>query len=115
MIKILFVSAVSDLRGGAEQVLLDMLANPRVEPVLALPGPGPLDSFAARNNLKVVYFDPRAILGVHRPFRFSAALRTIPDVLRSSARLRQMARDNGCEIIHSNGLKVHVLATLAAL
>jgi glycosyltransferase involved in cell wall biosynthesis len=115
MVKVLFVSAVSDLRGGAEQVLLDMLANPKIEPILALPAPGPLDSVAARYNSPVIYFNPGSISGVHRPLKLISALRSIPDSIRCSALLRRAARQYGCEIIHSNGLKVHVLASLATL
>jgi glycosyltransferase involved in cell wall biosynthesis len=115
MVKILFVSAVSDLRGGAEHVLLDMLANPQIQPILALPGPGPLDGVAAKYNSPVVYFNPNALAAVHRPLNIIAALKSIPDSLRCSAQLRDAARKFDCEIIHSNGLKVHVLATLAAL
>jgi len=58
MVRVLFVSAVSDLRGGAEKVLQDMLANPQIEPVLALPAPGPLVAVAAEHNCPVVYFEP---------------------------------------------------------
>jgi len=115
MVRVLFVSAVPDLRGGAEQVLLDMLGNPKVEPVLALPGHGPLESYAARINAPVIYFSPGCVLNVHRPLKITAALRAIPDALRSAGQLRRAARQYGCGIIHANGLKVHVLTTLATL
>jgi glycosyltransferase involved in cell wall biosynthesis len=115
MVKVLFVSAVPDLRGGAERVLLDMLGNPKIEPVLALPGRGPLDAHALHFNSPVIYFSPGWVLNVHRPLKFSAALRSIPDSLRCAAQLRRAARQHGCGIIHSNGLKVHVLAALATL
>ena len=115
MVKVLFVSAVSDLKGGAEQVLLDMLANPGIEPILALPAPGPLDGLAARYNSPVIYYSPGVISQVRRPLKLMAALRSIPASIRCSARLRRAARLYGCEIIHSNGLKVHVLASLATL
>jgi glycosyltransferase involved in cell wall biosynthesis len=115
MVRVLFVSAVPDLRGGAEQVLLDMLGNPKVEPVLALPGHGPLESYAVRFNAPVIYFSPGYVLNVHRPVKIAAALRAIPDALRSAGQLRRAARQYGCGIIHANGLKVHVLTTLATL
>jgi glycosyltransferase involved in cell wall biosynthesis len=113
MVKVLFVSAVPDLRGGAEQVLLDMLANPKVEPVLALPGPGPLDTIAARLNCPVIHFNAGSVLDVHRPLRWDAALRAIPDMFRSASQLRAAARRHGCTIIHSNGLKVHIISLVA--
>jgi glycosyltransferase involved in cell wall biosynthesis len=74
-----------------------------------------LETFAARHSLPVVYFNPSALLDVHRPVRIANALRSIPDALRCAARLRRLAREHGCQIIHSNGLKVHLLAMLAAL
>lgn len=109
------MSAVSDFRGGAEQVLLDLLANPAIEPILALPSPGPLDRVAARYNIRVVYFNLGSIAKVHRPLTLISTLRSIPDSIRCSSLLRRAARQYGCEIIHSNGLKVHVLALLATL
>ena len=115
MIKVLFVSAVPDLRGGAEQVLLDLLANPKVEPMLALPGPGPLDAVAARLNCPVIHFNAGSVLKVHRPLRLTTLLRAIPDMLRSAAQLRDAARQHGCSIIHANGLKVHVISLVATL
>jgi len=114
MVKVLFVSAVPDLRGGAEQVLLDMLANPKVEPVLALPGPGPLDDVAARLDTPVIHFTAGSVLEVHRPVRWAVALRAIPDMFRSASQLRDAARKLGCTIIHSNGLKVHIISLVAA-
>jgi len=113
MVKVLFVSAVPDLRGGAEQVLLDMLANPKVAPVLALPGPGPLDDVAARLNIPVIHFTAGSVLDVHRPLRWAAALRAIPDTFRSASQLRAAARKFRCTIIHSNGLKVHIISLVA--
>jgi glycosyltransferase involved in cell wall biosynthesis len=111
--KVLFVSAVPDLRGGAEQVLLDLLANPKVEPVLALPGPGPLDTIAARLNCPAIHFDAGSVLDVHRPLQWAAAVRAIPDMFRSASQLRAAARKHGCTIIHSNGLKVHIISLVA--
>jgi glycosyltransferase involved in cell wall biosynthesis len=115
VVRVLFVSAVSHLKGGAEQVLLDMLANPHIEFILALPAPGPLDAVAARYNSPVVYFEPHSLLSVRRPLTLASALRAIPDSIRCSARLRRLAREYNCKIIHSNGLKVHVLNALATL
>jgi hypothetical protein len=39
---VLFVSAVADRKGGAETVLLDLLRNPAIQPVLAVPEQGQL-------------------------------------------------------------------------
>lgn len=113
MAKILFVNAVSDFRGGAEQVLVDLLSNGTVSPVLALPCPGELSNFAESRGIRVEYYYPSNLSAVRRPLNLLTAFRTVPDVVRCASRIRAIAVRNGCGIIHSNGLKTHVLTAAA--
>ncbi|CAN5456849.1 glycosyltransferase [soil metagenome] len=115
MVKVLFVSPVADLKGGAEQVLLDMMKNPTAKPVLALPGRGALEGAAASLNIPVVFYDPGAIVRLHRPLKASAAANAVPDLYKSARHLRRLAQDNGCSILHSNGLKAHLVTMLACI
>jgi glycosyltransferase involved in cell wall biosynthesis len=115
MVKVLFVSPVANFKGGAEQVLLDMMKNPFVQCVLALPGNGALEAAATELDIPVTHYAPGAILNMHRPLTVSAALGAIPDLFRSARQLRDAARHHQITILHSNGLKAHVVTMLACL
>ena len=67
--RVLFVSAVPDFKGGAEVVLRTMLANPHVDPVLAVPEDGPVADAARAMQVPVCTYNPGAMLRVHRPPR----------------------------------------------
>ncbi len=112
--RVLFVSPVSDIRGGAEQVLLRMLATRGISPVLAVPEKGALSDAAAALGVPVCFFWPKALQNVHRPPRVQPILAATADVVRCAFRLRRLAAAHGCDIVHSNGLKTHVLNAVLA-
>ena len=108
-IKVLFVSPVSDFKGGAEVVLRVMLANPHIDAVLAVPEDGAMAAAACDMGVPVCFYHPGAMLNVRRPPRAGPILAAIADAVRCASRLRRFARQHGCTIIHSNGLRPHVL------
>lgn len=110
--KILFVSAVSDFKGGAEVVLRLMLANPHIDAVLAVPEDGPVAEAARGMRVPVCFYHPGAMLRVRRPPRVGPILAAIGDALRCTLRLRRFAEQHGCTIVHSNGLRPHVLTAI---
>ena len=109
---VLYISAVSDFKGGAEVVMRSMLANPDVRPVLAVPDEGPLADAAQALGVQVCYYRPTSIMQVHRPLRLRPMLAAAADAARCSRRLRRLAREHGCDILHSNGLKPHMLCAM---
>ena len=110
--RVLLVSPVSEFKGGAEVVLRTMLANPHIEPVLALPEEGPIEQAARAMGVPVCFYRPSAMLHVHRPPRPGPIAAAVADAFRCSRRLRRLAREHGCPILHSNGLKPHMLLAL---
>lgn len=112
---VLYVSAVADIKGGAEIVLAEMLRNPLVRPALAVPGPGELARFAATCGIPVHEFDPGAVATVRRPARAADLLRAARDACRLALQLAALARACEADLVHTNGLKVHVAGALARL
>jgi glycosyltransferase involved in cell wall biosynthesis len=112
---VLFVSAVADRKGGAETVLLDMLRNPGIRPVLAVPGSGQLATMAALMGVPIEFYDLGAVSAVRRPLRPIDAMRAGRDAARAARRIASIARVTGAEIVHTNGLKVHMIGCLAHL
>ena len=112
---VLFVSPVADRKGGAETVLLDLLRNPAIRPVLAVPNDGQLAAAAARMDVAVEHYDLGAIAAVRRPLRAADALRAARDVARAARQIASIAGATGATIVHTNGLKVHMIGCLARL
>ncbi len=118
-VKILFLNPCAQL-GGAERCLLDVLASLRAaKPAwqlhLIAAEDGPL--LAAARDLGVfpecLPFPRRlARLGSFqtRPRLFLSGVRAAPALLLYRARLRKAVRRVGPSVIHSNGLKMHLLA-----
>ena len=113
--RVLFVSPVADFKGGAEVVLRNMLANPHIEAVLAVPEEGAVADAARAQGVAVCCYHPSAMLHVHRPPRLRPMLAALADVVRCAYRLKRVAQAHGCSIIHSNGLKAHVLCAILGL
>ena len=113
--RILFVSAVSEFKGGAEVVLRTMLANPHIQPVLATPAEGAVGEAAAAMGIPVCYYRPDAMMNVHRPPRPGPIIAAAFDAVRCAFRLRHLAREHGCDLLHSNGLKPHMLCAILGL
>jgi glycosyltransferase involved in cell wall biosynthesis len=109
---ILFVSPVADLKGGAERVLLDLLDNPDIQPALAVPGEGELADIARSRGFPLRFFDLGAVASVHRPPRPGDLLNAAKGGWLCARQLARAAADTGAAVVHTNGLKVHVIGAL---
>ncbi len=117
--KVLFVNPGRDL-GGAEQsllLLLDALRRNDVEPMVATFGDGPFSAALLERHIPVAYVSiPEAVREqsrYHHPEgRFETmtlAARSVPAVWA----LARIARSHKSELIHTNGIKAHLLGGLA--
>lgn len=114
-IKALYVSPVPNFKGGAEHSLFDLLANPGVDPVLAVPAEGELADRARSLGIKVEVVNFGAVHNVQRPFKFSSGLKVMTDAWRAAGSLKEIVSRNAIEIVHTNGLKAHSIAVLMRL
>ena len=112
---VLFASPVADLKGGAERVLLDLLANPAIRSALAVPGEGELAEIARQRGLPLRFIDLGRVAAVHRPPRPRDLLHAANEGRRCARQLAQAVRDTGASLLHTNGLKVHVLGVASRL
>ena len=108
----MFVAPVSFFKGGAEVVLMSMVANPHIDAVLAVPEDGPVAEAGRALGIKVCCYYPGVMMEVHRPPRPGPMMAARADAVRCAFRLRRLARLNGCDLLHSNGLKPHVLCAI---
>jgi glycosyltransferase involved in cell wall biosynthesis/SAM-dependent methyltransferase len=109
--------------GGAERALLDLVrslrrSSPEVRVEVVVGAAGPL--VAALEALGVVVTVlplPRSLLGVGERggARTLEALAIGPDLARYLRRLRALLRDRRPDVVHTNGMKAHVLTTIAAV
>jgi len=118
-LRVLFVNPGRDL-GGAEQsllLLLEALRERDVEPTVALFGDGPFAARLVSQSISTVFLDvPDAVRRASR-YRGSRGLgataglaaRSLPSV----ARLAGLVRRGGHQLVHTNGLKAHLLGGLA--
>jgi glycosyltransferase involved in cell wall biosynthesis len=113
--RVLFVSPVGDLKGGAERNLVDLLNMPDVDAVLAVPARGPLSAYAEARGIPAVTYDMGAVAEVHRPLRPHTMLLAVRDALRAARQVARLCRSHGCEFVHSNGMKTHVITGLARM
>src|SRR5262245_44435570 len=114
-LRVLFLSPVPDFKGGAEQSLWDLLANPAIEPLLVVPAEGPLSEHAKRKAVPVEVLEFGNISDVRRPFRFSRGIRVLAQLLSVACQLAEVCRRRRIDLVHSNGLKAHVIAVTARL
>ena len=117
--KVLFVNPGRDL-GGAEQsllLLLDALRRSGVDPMVATFGDGPFSAALLERQIPVAYVSiPDAVREKSR-YRhpegrlesMTLAARSIPAVWE----LARIARSHKSELIHTNGIKAHLLGGLA--
>ncbi len=114
--KVLYLSPGAEL-GGAEQSLLGLVSSldrARFHPVVVLPRSGPLAEELDRvgSEVRVVPI-PRAVLSYGRwssPFSSAAALpAALAGALPVVARLARLISAEGVALVHSNGLKAHLL------
>jgi glycosyltransferase involved in cell wall biosynthesis len=113
--RVLFLSPVAELKGGAERNLIDLLDMPDIEGVLAVPGSGPLCAYAEARRMPVVIYDMGAVARVHRPLRPHTMLLALRDAVRAAGRIAQLCRDHRCDFVHSNGMKTHIISGLARM
>lgn len=114
-INVLYLSPVPDFKGGAERSLFDLLVNPNIKPILAVPGDGELAERARSMGISVAVVGFGAVERVRRPFKVSNGVMALRDAWRASRRLIQIARENQVEVIHTNGLKAHAIAVLTRI
>ncbi len=111
--KILFLSDVPDFKGGAENSLFDLLGNPNIEPVLAIPEKGAMSRAAEAKGIQTVTIDYGKVLTVRRPFKFLDIPRTFFSAFSAARQLKKTAKKLGADYVHSNGLKAHGVACFA--
>ena len=125
-LRVLFVNPLAAL-GGSERSLLDLLASlratvPEVEPRLLVLGEGelaecaralgvPVETAAVPPSLAALGESKASLraLGSELP----ALLRAVPEALTYVAKLRRLARELRPGVVHTNGMKAHLLMALA--
>src|SRR5262245_6288296 len=111
--RVLFLSPVPEFKGGAEQSLLDLLGNATVEPLLVVPAEGPLSEHAISKNVPVEVLEIGIISEIRRPFHFSHGILVLMQLFSVARQLAELCRRRHIDIVHSNGLKAHVIAVAA--
>jgi glycosyltransferase involved in cell wall biosynthesis len=111
--RVLFLSPVAELKGGAERNLIDLLDLPDIDAVLALPASGPLSTHAEARSIPVVSYDMGAVAQVHRPLKLHMVLLAMRDAVRAARQIARLCRDHRCDFVHSNGMKTHAISGLA--
>jgi len=111
--KVMFISPVPFFKGGAERSLFDLLRNPLIEPILVVPSAGPISEAANKMGIRVEYAEFKGIEQVHRPIRISAIIKAIRSTFRAARLIAEIAAHERVDIIHTNGLKAHVIGLLA--
>lgn len=115
MLRVAYFSPVSDLKGGAETSLVDLLNNQSVEAVLIVPSLGDLSDIATNLGRESLDLPLGRVAKIRRPVRVGNVIPAIRDWFRAARKLRSLARKNNFDIIHSNGLKAHFVACLCRL
>jgi L-malate glycosyltransferase len=110
---VLFLSPVPDFKGGAERSLLDLVANPQIEPLLVVPAEGPLSMRASDSGISVEVLRFGSISEIRRPFRLADGIAVLLRLFSVARQLVHISRARGVDIIHSNGLKAHFIAVTA--
>jgi glycosyltransferase involved in cell wall biosynthesis len=125
-LRVLFVNPLAEL-GGSERSLLDLLASlrataPDVEPWLLLLGEGALAERARELGVPVEIAPVPPALGALGESKASlralgaelpALVRSVPAALGYVAALRRVATKLRPRIVHTNGMKAHLLMALA--
>jgi glycosyltransferase involved in cell wall biosynthesis len=129
--RILFINPIGEL-GGAERALLDLLASlrqsaPALELRLLLFAPGPLEHEARQLGLQVEVLPMPARIralgdsGLLFDHRLRRVLRLLVSLARSGWALFRFRARLGCriraidpDVIHTNGIKAHLLAASAS-
>ena len=112
--KILYLSPVGFFKGGAERSLFDLISNDEITAILAAPEDGPVLDRGRELGLPCHVLDFGSINSIHRPFTFGKGVSAITDLIKAAKNLRDIARKEDIEIIHSNGLKAHMINCVTA-
>ncbi len=121
MHNILFINPAGGI-GGAEKSLIDLvtrLPRERFHPLVVILGPGPLarELFDRGVEIREVHL-PSALLGLSRKDRFNLILLLLsgpfhlPSVI---GHLIKLIREERIALVHTNGIKAHLIALLPAL
>lgn len=117
--RVLFVNPGVDL-GGAEQSLLLLLEGLKaqgLEPVVALFGDGPFRDRLASLGIPTLHIGPAQYIRGATRYRLSRGPLRVAHLvaagLPSALSLAMMARKVGVDLIHTNGLKAHLLGGFA--
>jgi glycosyltransferase involved in cell wall biosynthesis len=121
MIKILFINPAGYI-GGAEKSLLDLVENlppGRFQPLVALPTPGPLEKALREKEIEVRLLPASPILlGLSRKngADFLRLIFRAPFLLGPLiAQLAKLIREEEVSLVHTNGIKAHLLGILPAV
>lgn len=112
---VLYLNHVGQL-SGAEQSLRALLWQFRrtrveVEPVIALPGAGPLAALLRAEGWNVTFVPLRR---VQRPHSVIAGIETLLHVLRTAPLLSRLIQKTRTDLVHSNSTTAHLMGGLAA-
>ncbi len=111
--KIIFLSPVSYFKGGAERSLFDLLSNQNIKPILLAPDIGELFDRACSLNIETSILPFGTIQNIRRPFTFAQGFKALNSLIKSAQQLKLLADTSGAQIVHSNGLKAHMINCLS--
>lgn len=111
--KVAFLSPVSFFKGGAEKSLFDLMRNPYISPFLIAPAEGPVTERAREYGIPTAVLPFGHVESIRRPLRPLAIFRAMNDWIHTARSLKQIAKDNDIELVHSNGLKAHAINGLS--
>lgn len=114
--KILFLNPTSMI-GGAEKSLLSLinsLNKEKFEPIIVLPFKGPLTKICKQNKIKFIYLPfSRKFFTSSRENNNVLTILSLPFlIIPLTIKIATIARQNSIEIIHSNGIKMHLISAL---
>lgn len=111
--RVAFLSPVSWFKGGAERSLFDLVANPAIDPLVVVPGPGPVADHAKGLGVPVEFLDFGQVSEIRRPVTLGSVTGAAKDWLSAARRLAEIGKRHDAQIVHSNGLKAHSIAGLS--
>lgn len=114
-LRVLLFSPVSYFKGGAERSLLDLLDNPEIIPCVAAPAEGPILAEARSRGIEAYVVPFGSIDIVHRPFKIRDGFAALRSLWVAIGQLKEVCRSANIQVVHSNGLKAHVVNSLARL
>ena len=89
---------------------MDLLANPTIDPQVAIPGSGPIFDRITTQGIKVHVVPFGDIEKVHRPFTLRKGIGATTSAIRAVRLLLRICKSQKIDVLHSNGLKAHVIS-----